>query len=137
MSVNKVILIGRLGQNPEFKYSGAGLAICNISIATSEAWKDKSGAKQEKTCWHRIVTFGKFAEIANENLSKGSQIYLEGKLETRSYEKDGAKRFITEVKADVIKFLDLKKGANSSNAKSDEDENSFVPENNENDEIDF
>ena len=99
--VNKVILVGRLGNDPETRYAQSGDAITNISLATSETWKDKqSGERKEKTEWHRVVFFGKVAEIAGEYLRKGSECYLEGKLQTREWEKDGVKRYTTEVVVD-------------------------------------
>ena len=105
MSVNKAILIGNLGKDPEVKFMPNGEAVCNFSIATSESWTDKSGAKQEKTEWHNIVMFRKVAEIAGKYLKKGSTVYLEGKLQTRSWEKDGVTRYSTEVIADNMKML--------------------------------
>ena len=104
MSVNKVIILGRLGQDPELKYTPSGAAVCNFSLATSESWNDKnSGQKQEKTEWHRIVVWGKLAELCNQYLSKGKQAFVEGKLETRSWEdKEGKKRFTTEIKATTV-----------------------------------
>ena len=99
--VNKVILVGRLGGDPETRYAQSGDAITNISLATSETWKDKqTGQRQEKTEWHRVVFFGKVAEIAGEYLRKGAECYLEGKLQTREWEKDGVKRYTTEVVVD-------------------------------------
>ena len=100
--VNKAILVGNLGQDPEVRYTPAGAAITNISIATSESWKDKnSGQMQEKTEWHKVVFFGKLAEIAGEYLRKGSQVYVEGKLTTRKWQdKQGQDRYSTEVVVD-------------------------------------
>ncbi len=100
--VNKVILVGNLGQDPEVRYSTGGAAITNISIATSDSWKDKNtGQMQEKTEWHRVVFFGKLAEIAGEYLHKGSQVYVEGKLQTRKWQdKQGQDRYSTEVVVD-------------------------------------
>jgi single-strand DNA-binding protein len=104
--LNKVMLIGYLGKDPETRYSQQGTAVTNFSIATSEKWTDKnSGETQEKTEWHRIVVFGKQAEICEKYLSKGSQIYLEGKLQTRSYESEGQNRYITEIVAMNFQFL--------------------------------
>jgi len=106
--VNKVILVGTLGQDPEVKYLTNGNAVCNLSLATSEQWKDKqTGEKKEKTEWHRVVMFGKVAEIAGEYCRKGSQIYIEGKLETREWEKDGVKRYTTEIKVDMQGTMQL------------------------------
>ena len=105
-SVNKVILIGNLGRDPETRYMPDGGAITNISVATTDVWKDKNGEKQEKTEWHRVAFFGKLAEIAGEYLKKGSQVYVEGRLQTRSWDdKEGKKRYSTEVVADRVVFL--------------------------------
>ena len=105
--VNKVILVGTLGRDPEVKYGSNGNAIVNLSLATSETWKDKnSGEKQEKTEWHRVVIFGKLAEIAAEYLKKGSQAYFEGKLQTRKWQdKDGQDRYTTEIVAHQMQML--------------------------------
>lgn len=106
--VNKVILVGTCGQDPEVKYLSNGNAVTNLSLATSEQWKDKqSGEKKEKTEWHRVVIFGKVAEIAGEYLRKGSQVYIEGKLQTREWEKDGIKRYSTEVVVDMQGTMQL------------------------------
>ncbi len=106
MSINKVILVGHLGQAPEVRHSANGQAMCNFSIATNETWTDKSGAKQEKTEWHRVVAFGKLAEVCGQYLSKGRQVYAEGKLQTRQWQdKDGATRYTTEMVAQTVQFL--------------------------------
>jgi single-strand DNA-binding protein len=106
MSVNKVILLGRLGQDPELKYTPGGSAVCNFSLATTESWTDKSGQKQEKTEWHRIVVWGKLAELCNQYLAKGRQAFLEGRLQTRSWDdKDGNKRYTTEILASTVQFI--------------------------------
>jgi len=105
MSVNKVILIGRLGKDPETRYMTSGEAVTNATLATSENWKDKSGEKQEKTEWHNLVFYRRLAEIAGEYLKKGSQIYVEGKLQTRKWEKDGATRYTTEVIVNEMTML--------------------------------
>jgi single-strand DNA-binding protein len=107
-SVNKVILIGTLGRDPEVRYAPSGDAIANVSLATSEQWKDKSGEKQQKTEWHRISFFGRQAEIVGEYLKKGSQIYVEGRLQTREWEKDGIKRYTTEIVCDRMQMLSKK-----------------------------
>jgi len=100
--INKVILVGTCGQDPEVRYLPNGNAVTNLSLATSEQWTDKqSGQKVEKTEWHRVSLFGKVAEIAGEYLRKGSQVYIEGKLQTREWEKDGIKRYTTEVIVDM------------------------------------
>lgn len=104
--VNKVILVGNLGKDPEVRYTPSGMAITSFSVATSENWKDKDGNKQEKTEWHKIVAFGKLAEICGEYLAKGRQIYIEGRLQTRAWDdKSGVKRYTTEVVANVMQML--------------------------------
>lgn len=105
-SLNKVMLIGSLGRDPEIRYMPNGDAACNLSVATSESWKDKSGEKQERTEWHRISMFGKLAEIAGQYLAKGSSVYLEGKLQTRKWtDKDGVDKYTTEIIADRMQML--------------------------------
>jgi single-strand DNA-binding protein len=105
--VNKAILVGTLGKDPEQRYMPNGNAVCNISVATSEQWKDKqTGEKQERTEWHRVSMFGKLAEIAGEYLRKGSQVYLEGKIQTRKWQdKEGKDRYSTEIVADQMQML--------------------------------
>lgn len=104
--VNKVILVGSLGQDPEVKYMPNGNAVTNISVATSESWKDQQGQMQERTEWHRVVMFRRLAEIAGEYLRKGSQVYLEGKLQTRKWQdQNGQDRYSTEVVADQMQML--------------------------------
>lgn len=112
-SLNKVQLIGRLGQDPEVKYLPNGDAVCNISLATSERWKDKqSGEQKEKTEWHRVVLFGKVAEIAGQYLRKGALAYFEGKLETRKWQdQSGQDRYTTEIRANEMKMLSGKDDA--------------------------
>ncbi len=106
MSVNKVILVGRLGQNPEVRYTPAGAAVANFSVATNESWMDKSGAKQERTEWHRVVVWGKLAELCNQYLAKGRQVYLEGRLQTRQWQdKDNQTKYTTEIQAQTVQFL--------------------------------
>jgi single-strand DNA-binding protein len=105
-SVNKVILVGNLARDPELRYAPSGDAIANFSMATTDTWKDKSGAKQERTEWHRISMFGKLAEIAGEYLKKGSSCYVEGKLQTRKWQdKEGNERQTTEIVADRMQML--------------------------------
>jgi single-strand DNA-binding protein len=106
--VNKVILIGNLGQDPEVRYMPNGGAVCNITVATSETWKDKNtGEQQEKTEWHRVVMFRRLAEIAGEYLKKGSKVYLEGRLQTRKWQdQQGQDRYTTEIVADEMQMLD-------------------------------
>ena len=106
--VNKVILVGTCGQDPEVRYLPNGNAVTNLSLATSEQWTDKqSGQKVERTEWHRVSLFGKVAEIAGEYLRKGSQCYIEGKLQTREWEKDGIKRYTTEIVVDMQGTMQL------------------------------
>lgn len=106
MSVNKVIVLGRLGSEPELRYTPSGAAVANFSVATSDNWTDKSGEKQEKTEWHRIVVWGKLGELCHQYLSKGRQAYIEGKLQTRSWEdKDGVKKYTTEILANTVQFI--------------------------------
>jgi single-strand DNA-binding protein len=105
-SINKVILIGNLGKDPELRYTPGGAAVVNFSIATNERWKDKSGQSQERTEWHNIVLWGRLAEIANDYLKKGSSVYIEGRLQTRSWEdRDGNKRYTTEVVGRQMQLL--------------------------------
>jgi single-strand DNA-binding protein len=114
-SVNKVILIGNLGRDPEVRYMPDGAAIANISLATTDTWKDKSGEKQERTEWHRVAFFGKTAEIAGEYLRKGSQVYVEGRLQTRKWQdKDGQEKYTTEIVADRMQMLGSRGGASAS-----------------------
>ncbi|GAO92475.1 single-stranded DNA-binding protein [Pseudomonas avellanae] len=106
--INKVILVGTCGQDPDVRYLPNGTAVTNLSLATSEQWTDKqSGQKVEKTEWHRVSLFGKVAEIAGEYLRKGSQVYIEGKLQTREWEKDGIKRYSTEIVVDMQGTMQL------------------------------
>lgn len=105
--INKVILVGNVGQDPETRYMPNGGAVTNLSIATSEAWKDKnSGEQQERTEWHRVVFYQRLAEIVAEYVKKGSKIYVEGSLRTRSWEQDGVKRYATEIIANEMQMLD-------------------------------
>lgn len=104
--INKVIIVGRLGRDPEVRYTPDGTAITNFSVATSEEWKDKNtGEKKELTEWHRIVAFRRLGEICGQYLSKGRQVYVEGRLQTRSWEQDGVKRYMTEIVAKDVQFL--------------------------------
>lgn len=110
-SVNKVILVGNLGRDPETRYMPDGGAITNVSIATTSSWKDKSGEKQEQTEWHRVSFFGKLAEIAGEYLKKGSQVYVEGRIRTRKWQdKDGVDKYTTEIIADAMQMLGSRGG---------------------------
>jgi single-strand DNA-binding protein len=103
--VNKVILVGNLGNDPEVKYTQGGMAICSLSVATTSVRKDKDGNQQEKTEWHRVKLFGKLGEIAGEYLKKGRQVYIEGRIEYGSYEKDGVKHYTTDIVADEMQML--------------------------------
>lgn len=112
MSVNKVILVGRLGQNPEIRYTPSGAAVTNFSVATNESWTDKSGQKQERTEWHRVVVWGKLAELCSQYLTKGRQAYVEGRLQTRQWQdKDGQTKYTTEIQAQTVQFLGATAGA--------------------------
>jgi single-strand DNA-binding protein len=110
-SVNKVILVGNLGRDPEVRFMPNGEAVCNFSIATTDSWKDKAGAKQERTEWHNIVMYRKLAEIAGEYLKKGRPVYIEGRLQTRKWQdKEGADRYTTEIIADQMQMLGGREG---------------------------
>jgi|TARA_B110000444_G_C18471847_1_gene425075 single-strand DNA-binding protein len=113
MSVNKVILVGRLGRDPEERYTANQQPICSFSVATSTRYKDKEGNSQEQTEWHNISMFGKLAEIGNQYLKKGSQVYLEGRLQTNKSEKDGQTRYFTQIVASQMTFLGTKDGGGS------------------------
>ena len=118
MSVNKVILVGRLGKDPETRYMTNGEAVTNATLATSENWKDKSGEKQEKTEWHNLVFYRRLAEVAGEYLKKGSQIYVEGKIQTRKWQdKNGQDRYTTEIEASAMQMLDSRSSENQSDAR--------------------
>jgi len=109
--INKVILIGFLGKDPEVRYTQDGKAVASFSLATSETWKDKqTGEKKEKTEWHSIVTFGSLGEICGKYLHKGKQVYIEGRIQTDSYEKDGIKRYNTKVVASQMQMLGGREG---------------------------
>jgi single-strand DNA-binding protein len=104
--VNKVILVGNLGRDPEVRYTRNGTAVATLNIATTETWTDQNGQRQDRTEWHRVVAWSKLAEIVKEYLSKGQQVYIEGKLQTRSWDdRDGNKRYTTEIKADQMVML--------------------------------
>ncbi|OIQ94893.1 single-stranded DNA-binding protein [mine drainage metagenome] len=115
MSVNKVILVGRLGKDPETRYMTNGEAVTNVTLATSENWKDKSGEKQEKTEWHNLVFYRRLAEVAGEYLKKGSQIYVEGKIQTRKWQdkETGKDRYTTEIIVNEMQMLGSKSGGGS------------------------
>lgn len=113
-SVNKVILVGNLGRDPEVRFMPNGEAVCNFSIATTDSWKDKSGAKQERTEWHNIVMYRKLAEIAGEYLKKGRPVYIEGRLQTRKWQtKEGQDRYTTEIIADQMQMLGGRDGGSN------------------------
>jgi single-strand DNA-binding protein len=112
-SLNKVFLIGNLGRDPEVRFTEGGQAVANFSIATTDTWNDKAGQKQERTEWHRIVAWGKTAELCGEYLKKGRQVHVEGRLQTREWEKDGQKQKTTEVIASHVTFLGGKGGETS------------------------
>jgi len=113
-SVNKVILVGNLGRDPEVRYMPNGEAVCNFSIATTDSWKDKSGQRQERTEWHNIVMYRKLAEIAGEYLKKGRPVYVEGRLQTRKWQtKEGQDRYTTEIIADQMQMLGGRDGGGS------------------------
>lgn len=125
-SVNKVILIGRLGKDPEVRSLDNGNMVANFTIATSESYKDKStGEKKETTEWHNIVLWGKTAEIAQQYLNKGDQVYIEGKLQTRKWEKDGVTRYSTEVVGNNLTMLSSKNATVASNGASSTDDLPF------------
>ncbi len=121
--VNKVILVGRLGADPEVRYTSNGGAVANFNVATSESWTDKAGQKQERTEWHRVVVWGKLGELCGQYLTKGRQAYIEGRLQTREWtDKEGHKRYTTEVNALNVQFLggpSERAGASASAGSSD------------------
>lgn len=127
--INKVILIGNLGNEPEIRYMPSGGAIASLSIATSESWKDKqTGEQQERTEWHRISIFGRLAEIAGEYLHKGSKVYIEGSLRTRKWQdKNGQDRYTTEIIANELQMLDNKGAGNRENENSPNDPGAYIP----------
>ncbi len=142
--VNKVIIVGRLGADPEVKTISAGSTVTRLNVATSEAWTGKDGQKQERTEWHRVTVWGKLAEICGKHLSKGRQVYVEGRLQTRSWEDaQGQKKYATEIVANTVQFLGSngqeKSGASASSNNS-QDYQDFGPEpsfDQSNDEIPF
>ncbi len=110
--INKVILVGNLGRDPEVRYTPSGTAVANVTIATGESWKDRNtGEQQERTEWHRVVFFSRLAEIVEQYLKKGAKVYVEGRLQTRSWEQDGVKRYTTEIIANEMQMLDSRGGA--------------------------
>ena len=125
--INKVIIVGRLGADPEMKQIGSGSTVTRLNVATSESWTDKqSGQKQEKTEWHRITVWGKLAEICGKHLSKGRQVYVEGRLQTRSWEdQQGQKRYATEIVANTVQFLGSSGERTQNSQSSGSSENDF------------
>lgn len=119
-SVNKVILIGNLGRDPEVRYTPSGAAVCNVTLATSRQWKDKnSGEKQEETEWHRVVFYDRLAEIAGEYLKKGRPVYVEGRLKTRKWQdKDGVEKYTTEIVAEQMQLLGSREGMGGGDAEA-------------------
>ena len=113
-SLNKILLIGRLGQDPEIRYTQSGSAVANVNIATNDYWTDKKGEKQERTEWHSLVLWGKLADLAQSYLKKGSQVYVEGRIQTRDWEDDNSqKHYKTEVVVTTMQFLDTKISENT------------------------
>ena len=128
-SVNKVILVGNLGRDPEMRFMPNGEAVCNFSIATTDSWKDKSGQKQERTEWHNIVIYRKLAEIAGEYLKKGRPVYIEGRLQTRKWQtKEGQDRYTTEIIADQMQMLGGREGGGGSSSYDAVDEDQSRPQ---------
>jgi len=118
--VNKVILVGNLGADPDMRYTPSGAGVCEFRLATNETWTDKSGQKQERTEWHRVVVWGKRGEVCSKYLSKGRQVYVEGRLRTRSWEdKDGNKRYTTEIIANDVQFLGGREGEGGRRGRDD------------------
>ncbi len=124
--VNKVILLGNLGKDPEVRFTPSGQAVCNFSIATNESWTDKSGQKQERTEWHRIVVWGKMGELCGEYLKKGRQAFVEGRLQTREWtDKEGKKNYSTEVVANNVQFIGARDGAGGGGARPQAPQNDY------------
>ena len=133
-SVNKVILVGNLGKDPEVRFMPNGEAVCNFSIATTDTWKDKAGAKQERTEWHNIVMYRKLAEIAGEYLKKGRPVYVEGRLQTRKWQdKDGNDKYTTEIIADQMQMLGSKDDTQNQSGESVSQQPKTAPPNKQND----
>jgi len=137
-SVNKVILIGRLGKDPEMRFTPSGKAVTNFTVATNENWTDQSGERQERTEWHRIVTWGKLAENSAKLLSKGKQVYIEGRLQTRQWDdRDGNKRYTTEIVANTMQILSPVDGGGGDRSLGDEGSGDFMPGPQEFDDVPF
>jgi single-strand DNA-binding protein len=127
--VNKVILVGNVGGDPETRYMPSGGAVTNLTLATSESWKDKqTGQPQERTEWHRVVFFNRLAEIASEYVRKGSKVYVEGSLRTRQWEQDGVKRYTTEIVASEMQMLDSRQGGAQSGSQDGANTGGFAPQ---------
>ena len=126
--VNKVILVGNVGNDPEVRYMPNGNAVANVSLATSETWKDKNtGDQQEKTEWHRVVFFNRLAEIVEQYVKKGSKLYIEGRLQTRSWEQDGVKRYTTEIVSNEMQMLDSRKAEKEEKPVQSDQEGDDIP----------
>ena len=125
--VNKATIIGNLGADPEFKETQNGIALANLSIATNEKWKDKTGEKKERTEWHRVVFFGRTAEVCREYLTKGQQVYVEGRIQTDKYEKDGETRYATKIVGHEMKMLGGKASNTESNKAPEGDFDDDIP----------
>jgi single-strand DNA-binding protein len=121
--VNKVIIVGNLGSDPEMRYTAGGTAVCKLSVATSRRYKDGQGVQQEETAWHRVTFWGKLAEICGQYLVKGKQVYIEGRLEYGSYEKDGVKHYTTDIIANTMQML----GGGGNGSRAQEHEPPFAP----------
>ena len=135
-SLNKVILIGNLGQDPEARFTPQGTAVCNLSIATNESWKDQNGEMQDRTEWHRVVMYGRMAETATEYMKKGQMVYVEGRLNTREWEdQNQIKRRTTEIRCD--NFTMLGKRSDSSNPPSENPDSSMKPDSGVDDDLPF
>ena len=135
-SLNKVILIGNLGQDPEARFTPQGTAVCNLSIATNESWKDQNGEMQDRTEWHRVVMYGRMAETATEYMKKGQMVYVEGRLNTREWEdQNQIKRRTTEIRCD--NFTMLGKRSDSSNPSSATPDSSMKPDSGVDDDLPF
>lgn len=118
--VNKVILVGRLGRDPEVRYTGSGQAVANFSVATDEQWKDRNGEKQQRTEWHKLVAWGKLAEIVQQYVVKGQLVYIEGKLQTRKWkDKENVERYTTEIVADTLRMLSRGNGGENGGSRNE------------------
>lgn len=138
MSLNKVLIIGNLGKDPEVRFTGTGRAVARFPVATSEVWNDQEGQRQERTEWHNVVVWGKQAETCGQYLSKGRQVFLEGSVRTRQYDdKDGNKRYITEVIAQRVQFLGGRGGSDAPRGSTGGGEDMPAPATAEDDDIPF